>query len=515
MTAANMSRPSHHLPGAPLEAEGGFALITVLLFLVVLSTLLLAVLTTVEGQLTGGAQTTASVQATASADAGISAAYAGIIQATSYASLPCSAKGDLPQQTGQLAAGYSYKIIYYSAIAVPPEGSDELTCSQVQSGTASVAGAKITSTGTAGTGSRAFEQVIDAIVAIQSSFSSSLSGYSIFSGSDFTVSSNAKIIASGNEMPTIYVDGNFTCSANADIIGNVVATGTVNLASNCTIHGNVESTLASISTSPAITISANAAVTGNVSDPQGWISLATNAQILGNVSAAGLLSSGLIKGVEKIFTSVVPSSPSFSDGTPQAVALPALTLNASAWESAGYSLVSVSPTPPASCADIVSELQMAASSGRVVFETTCPIQLGSNTTVTLSHSLAIFASGGIQVSSNAGFESSGGSHKLYLIVPSGSPGAGLSTCVTASVSLSANASISSAITTFIYTPGDASLSSNASITGSVMAGGICQSSNAPITYAPIGNVPGLTMPNGPDQSYSFSITPLDRYTVGS
>jgi hypothetical protein len=126
-----------------------------------------------------------------------------------------------------------------------------------------------------------------------------------------------------------------------------------------------------------------------------------------------------------------------------------------------------------------------------VLQSTCPVNLYNNQQITIDHSLAIFDSGGFNLSNSANFASTTSkAHNLYLIVPS-SVSATPPFC-SADINLSNAAVIQPPLVAFIYTLCEINTANSTSFSGQVVAGAFNLANGFALTYQLPPPPPGLS-----------------------
>ncbi len=554
-----MGRRPFTLPKAPAahrDDQGGFILVTVTLLTVLAMVLVMTAFAAGEATLNGSTQTALTVQASAAAQAGLSAAYHAVDTAGPL-NLPCSIPRHQLESTAPAGtppgptASYSVTISYYPVPLPLPALS---TCAPLNLAalTSLVLPARVVvdSTGRASAGTVSDQQNVEAVLDMTLGAAAG-DKYAIFTGSGFSPSNGVTIDGTSGHPADVYVRGAVNCANGVAIDGTVVSTQGMNLANGCTVDGaawttgsmqmsnnsgvtgnvtvatgsgtgnvtftNSASVGGDVRAGGNVTFSNSASVVGNLS-AGGNVTFANSASVGGNVLTGGNVTqpgtggwSGNIGG-----TSTEGASPPPQPLPPPVIPFPTLTLHASAWQSAGYSVVTNddcnywSRKWGGDTASFYYALwHSSTNTTKEVLQTTCPISLYNNQQIAIDHSLAIFDSGGFNLSNNANFASTTSNpHNLYLIVPS--PKSATPPSCQANINLSNNAVIQPPLVAFIYTPCAIHTSNSTSFSGQVVAGAFTLANGFSLNYHPMGPVPGLSFSSTTTVAAGYSLSLVNQ-----
>ena len=288
----------------------------------------------------------------------------------------------------------------------------------------------------------------------------------IFSEANPVLNSNVQVFGGESVEGNVYSNGDVLISSNTTVYGSVEAQGSVTIASNAQVKRGV---LAGSS----VRLDSNASVLQNVVSASSSVSLDSNAHVFGDARAGTTITTD---GSSSIDGDVLPNSPS---EPPVRRSFPVLVFDPLAWQEAGYRIQTF-----ASCLEAMLFIAAAPPGDQVVRITApCDLSYGSNEEVLVRGNLAIVSEGSLTMNSNTRFTNLGEPHKLFLLFGLG----GASPC---NIAFRSNSGIGDGLQSVLYSPCAVDMRSNNMVAeGQVFGGSVLFSSNASLTYQPIG-VPG-------------------------
>jgi cytoskeletal protein CcmA (bactofilin family) len=393
------------------------------------------------------------VQGVAASEAGLNWYYSHL-QSVPAAQFQCSASQTL---TSTPATQFSATVTFYSAtgaaMACPPVGGEPAAALIRSVGTSSASNPK-----------RTMESYVNLIPVPGGPFAQ----YAVFSDRPPGFDSNVQVFGDGTTNGNIYSNGDVLMDSNAVIDGSVFGQGWVQMDSNAEVKANVYA-------NQFIKMNSNSRVLGNVTSSVSSVTLDSNSHVFGNARAGTTINtvgSAIIDGTR---TPNAPSAP------PPSQAFPSYTFDPADWIAEGYSVQNFT-----SCSSARTFVNGIVSGDWVVrISASCDLQWSSNSVVNVRGNLAIVSNGGLRMDSNSKFQNVGAPHTLHLIF-------GLARTNPCNITFRSNTSISSGITTLLYTPCVLDMTSNTFVVEGQMFGGTVNfNSNASLTYAPI-DVPGVS-----------------------
>lgn len=443
------------------------------------------------------------VQGLAAAEAGLDVAISDLTSTTP----PCSLSGTL--SSAPTTETYTVTITYYSSAGTSLNSASCATTSPYDlSSSASPATAIVDSTGVNNSnlyGARTMEAEVQMSAVTSPSLTDA-----VYSGQSMTMDNNFTVTGSSGNNANFYTSGNFVCNDSGTIDGSIYALGTFTQDSNgCDIEGSAESVGEWLSNG-AFTLG------GSIESTDGEVNFDSDSAetVGGSVSAhSSVVWSGATypnwSGSGKpTITGTVTQNATLSSPATQAFPEEQFPSAESAWESAGYTLITDN-----SCSTITSDLasDISAMTSSTLFYTTCEITWNSGFTYKLPYNLAIVDTGGIVFNSGSSmtFESSSSTgHSLYLIVPynaTTTPGnCSISFTINGSTTLG-NDSGNEPLNAFLYSPCTITYDSTAEVMGQAYSDETV-TWNADVTMTvEDGSWPGATSTTGSTSSYTLSI----------
>jgi hypothetical protein len=474
------------LPGIPHDDERGVLALAVALAvsaLLFLSGLL-------AYQVASANQSDASLrridaQALDAAEGGLSRAYQAIQAASGASQLPCSVSEILT--TAPAKSSYSATLTYYDTF---PPSDGPLSCSNVQSGTATPQAVEVISTGTtgAGTGQRT-DAYMEALVKVSVS-SGSVFDDALFSNQTFTGVNSATLYGyNGLVDANLYTNGNIVCGNNYLVQGNVTAQGSFTGSNSCTVQGNLTA-VGNITAAQSTVISGNASSVGSSGcGTVGNISLSNNASVGQNAYAYCSIS---LQNNATVTHVKYPNDTTLAYPTVEtlpSVPMPVSGSTAAAgWAAAGYAIVTDN-----NCTNVYTDISnMSAASSPTVIMTSCALSWSNHSVVSLNQNLAIYSTGGFSMANNTTWQSTNSTTRLlYLLVPSSVSGTP-TTCSSGSpgITFTQNTSFATTVNVLDYTPCTVSIANNSTGYGQVYGGQVNAANNFTAHYVPMPTVPG-------------------------
>jgi hypothetical protein len=425
--------------------EQGIAMVTAILVSAVVLTLSITAASLSIHSTDASGYDRQRVQVVNSAEAGINAAFS-TLQTTPTSQLPCSVQGSLATAPNQQ---YSVTITYYNSAGA------QMTCSNPGL-PAAPASALISSTGSpvpAGVSPNA-KRTMQSLVNLKPIYGGFDSA--IFSDTSPATGNNLTVNGDFGDDGDLYTNGSWSCGSSMTVHGQLIAQGTISMANSCQV-------LKDVWANGAVSMSNNTLAGHNVTSSTSSITLTDGAHILNNASAGTTISGGQIDGTR---TSNYPQA------APPTRSLPQLAFDASAWQTAGYSVQYQTCTQVGAVTSVAVKTVYRISPA-------CSLQYANNTTVNVSADMAIVTDGSISFTNNGTFQSGDGFlHTVFFIMPTGTacPGGNFSTF---------NNTSFVNLRVFVYTPCTASFTNNnAGAGGQIFAGNVSISNQFTLNFLP-------------------------------
>jgi len=453
---------------AATREESGIAMIAAILITIVAMSLSVVAVQSALHSLSSTTVDRNRTQSVETSEAGLNSTYQTLGTVTSSASLPCGPQSSVSLGSTPDISSYAVTINYYDTY--PPTDA-ALTCSQVTSGSVTPVAADVVSVGSAvGYGQRKME----GLVHLTSNGAGSTFDMAIYSNYAMSGSNNMAVYHHLTNDANIYSGQSVTCPDNMVVQGSIYAQGGATISNNCSVGGDVY-------TVSSTTLGNNAVVSGNVKVSSGNITLDNSAAVGQSAYASGSITLG---NHATVGHQQVPNDTGLAP--PPVETMPQLNWSSSAWQSAGYTVVTDN-----NCTNVYTDISnISTASSPIAVETSCALSWPNNTTISLKQNLAIFSTGGFTMNNNDAFNSADGSpHNLYMVVPYN---AATMPCTSPGITLNNNSSIDSKLTTLLYTPCTLSVNNNSSEYGQMYAGTINAGNNFTENYVPTGTIPGLT-----------------------
>ncbi len=460
------------------EQEEGFALVTGVFILLILTTISITVVQLSAHNANQSAYDRNRLQAVNAAEAGIDDYLAAMPTAIGAATCTSLDK-DLPTTP---SSHYHVLISIYSAW--PPTDATLLSCPPsvqpkaalvISAGTAVANGAAPTSTRTMETEVRL------------NPFYGALN-MAIFSDTGINLVNRLTDDGYASNDADIYTNGDYVMNNNSTISGSLYAQGNITI----TI-GNQATVKQDVWANGWDNISGNATILGRVRASTSSITNASPAHIYGAARAGTTITnSGTIDGT------VIPNSPA---GPPPKLTFPQITYNPTDWTSQGYTLQVFS-----TCATAQTFIN-ALPTGNYVIRITpqCALSWGNNSTVTQKGNLAIITDGSVTFQNQINWSGSGGTYNLFFIRPYQS---GLSCAGGANdINFSNNTNWSNVILG-VYTQCTANIANQNGQFGQIFGGTVNINNQMTFNYSPI------LFPGGAQAGYSVQISYLREIVNG-
>jgi Tfp pilus assembly protein PilX len=456
--------------------DQGVALVVAIALLGLSTTLMLTMMTLVirESRQTGHDRARSSAVTTA--EGGVDTALANI-QTASVGGVPCGTSTSTTTTAKPETISVATTVTYYDAAGAT------VACGSIQNGSVTASQALIkavASTSPAG-GGQTVRRSVETLVQLKPKYANDLDK-AIFGNLGVQVDNNFDLYGQSGPDADIYTNGNFVCAHNEHYRGSVYAQGSISLSNSCTIDVNAWAKTGFTSNNTQSTVG------GDVLVSNGTANIAAG-KIGGKVKAVSITPAS--------FCTTYPSKCVTGTGAaapPISVAFPQLGDSTTAWEAAGYTVVTKddcasdsSSNNPGNWIDTAGQ----SLTGKTLLVTSCTLTFKTNVkTVDLSQDLAIFASGGVSLTNSLIFKSTNtDKHYLYFIQPYSS------TCTPDKVGsqnydrgiyLGNQVEMQSTISELLYTPCDVIKANLSSTYGQIYAGKMAYiSNNTSAYYVPI------------------------------
>jgi Tfp pilus assembly protein PilX len=448
------------------RGDEGVALVVAIALLGLSTTLMLTMMTLVirEGRQTGHDRSRSSAVTTA--EGGVDRALANI-QEAGVGSVPCGTTTYTNTDAKPDTISVTTRVTYYDSAGA------ELNCSYVMNGqmTAAQALIKSAATTTPPGGGQTATRTVETLVQLEPKYSDDLDR-AIFGEAGVQVANNFDLYGQSGPDADVYTNGNFVCSHNEHYRGSIYAQGSITLNNSCTIEVNAWAKTGFTSNSSQATVGGDVLVSNG--------SAAINAGTVG----------GKVKAVTITPSSYCTSNPSKCvTGTdaalpPPSVAFPQLGTDTSSWVAEGYNVVTLndcsnsgSSTNPGNWIDANGQ----SLTQKTLVVTSCTLTFNTNVkTVDLSQDLAVFATGGVNLTQSLTFKSTTATnHYLYFIQPYGSACLGSTNL---GINLGNLVKMDSTISELLYTPCDVHKANQSSTYGQIYAGGTAYVDNKTDAY---------------------------------
>jgi Tfp pilus assembly protein PilX len=448
-----------------VRGDDGVALVVAIALLGLSATLMLTMMTLVirEGRQTSHDRSRSAAVTTA--EGGVDRALANL-QEAGVGSIPCGTTTYSNSEAKPDTIAVTTQVVYYDSAGA------QLNCSYVMNGQLAAAQALIKSTAntTPPGGGQTATRSVETLVQLEPKYTDDLDR-AIFGNAGVVVSNNFDLYGQSGPDADVYTNGSFTCSHNEHYRGSIYAQGSITLNSSCTIEVNAWAKNGFSSNSTQSTVGGDVLVSDG--------SAAINAGTIG----------GKVKAVTVTPSSYCTNNPSKCvTGTgaalpPPTVAFPQLG-DTSPWVAEGYNVVTKNNCSDPDSSDnpgrwIDQNGQSLTSKTLVV--TSCTLTFKTNVkTVDLSQDLAIFATGGVNLTNSTTFKSTTATnHYLYFVQPYGSACIGSSNL---GINLGNLVVMDSTISELLYTPCDVHKANQSSTYGQIYAGGTAYVDNKTDAY---------------------------------
>jgi type II secretory pathway pseudopilin PulG/cytoskeletal protein CcmA (bactofilin family) len=368
--------------------EEGFALVTAVVTLSIVSMIAAAVITLSAHGSRSSAYDRNRLLAVNAAEAGLDDYYAAIPTSTNGGCDPVDR--DLPTTP---TSHYHRAVVLYSTW--PPQDSSVMTCQNPLS--TQPLGALITSTGTAVASSTTpATRTMESLMKLAPYYGSY--NNAIFSDTGINLVNQLTDNGFQGHDADVYTNGNYVETNNVTIDGSVYAQGYVDIRSSAMIRGDIWA-------NGYVSLDGQITVYGRVRSSAGSVLVDNSAHVYGSARAATTVSgSGVIDGTR------ITNSPT---GPPPALALPHITYDPTDWTSQGYTIQTYS-----TCSAAQTFINALPSGNYVVRITpSCALTWGNNSGFNLQGNLAIITDGSVTFQNRSNISGSGGIYKLFFIRP--------------------------------------------------------------------------------------------------
>jgi hypothetical protein len=430
--------------------EGGFAMVTAVLAIVVASLLGIVIMNLSFHTAEASAFERSRTQSVHAAEAGLDVVLASF-EDWSTGELPCTVSGTM---TAEPVATWSVDITYYPAyplIDAPLACVDGyLPATSEPGGARLLANGSVTNYPT-GTVERFMEMNVS-MSPIMGAFNKA-----IFSDQAPIISNNVTVYGENGNDADVYTNGSWTCSNSLMVYGSIYAQGSASMSNTCRAAVDLWA-------NGSVTMSNQARIDHDVKSSTGSLTMSQSASV-GNNAIVGTTCTGCTAGsnVGGTITTGNVQPP------PPVTVFPDMVFDATAWQDAGFTVNSYTD-----CTTARSWLTNAANAGtKAVIRITggCTLDIANNTTINRSAALGIFTDGEITMNNRSTWRSTSSSwHDLFLIVESGASCAGTDGRITMS-----NLTSFEHLYFFVYSPCRSTFNNNNSsgrgqIYGEVVAG---------------------------------------------
>lgn len=376
--------------------ERGVAVVTALLISIVLAGMAVTAVTLSIHNSSLSAYDRKRVQAIDAAEAGVNATYQKIATSPT-ASLPCTVDADLPTAP---TAHYHVTVAYYATY--PPTGT-ALSCPPPAEPNPPPLGVQVVSKGTAvQVGSpTAVSRTMESVARMTALFGPF--GQAIFADSQLNLQNNLDVYGNVGNDGDVYINGGWTCNNSSYIRGSVLAQGSANVSNSCTVASDLYA-------KDNITMTQSATVNHDAIAAGGSISMANNTHVYNNATAATTCTGCTTGAGGRVAGSVIPNHVS---APPAYRPFPIVNYDQTAWQNAGYTIVTYADCNTAKAAII------AGFAAKTVVRITpaCTMSFSNNTTVNIKNDLAIITDGALTTVNQNNWQGVGGNYTLYVIVP--------------------------------------------------------------------------------------------------
>jgi hypothetical protein len=387
--------------------EGGFALVTALLSVIVASLLGILVMDLSVHATRSSAYDRSRTQAVHAAEAGLDATMS-MFASTSTGSLPCRLTGSL---NATPVATWSVAITYYPSY---PLVGTAMSCGvngYLPSATAP-GGAELVATGSVsgwptGTVERQMQMEVS-LSAVHGTFNKA-----IFSNGSPIITSNITVYGENGNDADFITNSNWSCQNSLTVYGSIYVQGTAAMSNTCR-------TAVDLWANGNVTMSSSARVDHDLKSSTGSVTMSQSSSVGNNVTV-GTTCTGCTTGTGGRVGGTVTTGN--VQPAPPSTPFPTVAFDSAAWVADGWAV-----TDYTSCASALAWLTDSAhASQKQVLHITggCTLSISQNTTITRNADLAIFTDGEITTNNNTNFVSGDNNwHSLYLIVESAASCAG-------------------------------------------------------------------------------------------
>jgi Tfp pilus assembly protein PilX len=367
--------------------EDGFALVTAILTLSVVTMIGAAVVTLSSHSSRSSAYDRNRLLAVNAAEAGVDDYFATALTAPDA---DCSAAHvDLPSSP---PSHYERTVVLYSAWP-PTDGSVINSCPP----TVAPLGALVTSTGTAvASSSIPATRTMESLVKLAPYYGS----YNQAIFSDTGINLVNKLTANGYQGndADIYTNGDFVDTNNITVNGSILAHGSITISNQTTVREDVWAKY-------AVDLSGSSTVFGTARSSKSSVTVTNPAHVYGSARAGTTIGgSGTIDGNQ------ISNSPG---AAPPALTLPHITFNPTDWTSQGYTIVTFS------LCSVAQAYINALPPGNWVVRITpqCALSWANNSDFNILGNVAIITDGSVTFQNRSTITSVGNKYNLYFIRP--------------------------------------------------------------------------------------------------
>ncbi|CAN5115750.1 hypothetical protein BH11ACT1_BH11ACT1_13710 [soil metagenome] len=429
------------------------------------------------------------------------------IQTAPIATLPCGTitPADVAVRSDVMSLTNTVK--YFTAAGV------EVACPVPTTTVLASATIKSTSTSKPLAGQAPAVRTVETLLKLTPSYDNDLTK-AIFGDAGITLANQANIYGeNGQPNADVYTNGNVTCNNNQHYFGSIYAQGSVSMSNTCVVEVDVWSKLGYSATNPGVSVNGKVLVSnGNITLNSS--SVGQQARASGTVTGNVCSTAGKCFGGQTVDAPPAQAFPQYIwDSTVKA-----------AWIAEGYT---VKEFPDAAngypcgmysgtnqdyngSVDNVARwvYENMATMPKTVIYANCPgnpfkVQR-NHSTIALNSDLAIFDTGGFNISNNTTIKSSTSTHHLlYLIQPYDS--VSVHPCTADGISLDNQVTIEDTIDELLYSPCSIRKANNSTHYGQIYGGGnVTIDNRLTMYYRPL-PVFGLVVTGQPIKYYSADI----------
>jgi Tfp pilus assembly protein PilX len=491
-----MTRIPQVVAGRRDRDDRGIALLVVIALMAIVGVLAIVMVSVAIHESSASGRDRQRSSAVMTAEGQVDALVASI-QSAPPATLPCGVSTP-SVSVGPDRMTLTNTVTYYDATGAV------VTCPSLLLPTTVAASAAVRSTSTSNAiaGEAAAVRTVETLLNLRATYVNVLN-MAIFGSTGISFANKIDLHGqAGQPDADVYTNGSVTCANNEHFYGSVFAQGSVAMSNTCVVEGDVQARTGFTATNPQVTVNGKVLVS-NGSINLGPAVLGQQARASGSVAGNACGTTG------KCF-------PAQTLDPPASQPFPQYLWNATtqaAYVADGYTVVEL-PTAGYPCgmydtkSDYVAKWisDHPASTTKTVVHASCPAQPVSlrGVNLDLGANLAVFATGGFDLSGNTTIRSTTADHRhLYLVQPYDA----VSThpCSAVGISIGNQVSIEATVDDLLYTPCALTVANNTALYGQIYGGGIVNiTNNLTMYYTPLPAL-GLAGPGQPVDHYAVDI----------